>query len=194
MSTDRPLPDRPRARPAGTDPSEPPHTEVFDAVVVHPPRAWAGPRLAALFLLAVGVICLIATTEIPSSREGWSVEGPRFVPLLVSVVIVVLSCLMLLRTFVRRDLALGAIAAAEEARTHWPTPGLVMVALVAYVLLLERLGYALATTLFFIATSWLLGSRDTTRDCVIGLVLGVLTSYAFSRLLGVRLPVGRFGV
>ena len=187
-------PSRPIGRPAGVDPSEPPHTEVHDAVVVHPPRSYAGPRLAALFLLALGIVCLIATADIPSSREGWSVEGPRFVPLVVSVAIVVLSALMLLRTVWRRDLALGAIAAAEQARTHWPTPGLVLGALVAYVLLLERLGYALATTLLFTAVSWLLGSRDTTRDCVIGLVLGVLTSLAFSRLLGVRLPVGRLGV
>ena len=187
-------PERPRGRPAGVDPSEPPRTEVHESVAVHPPRSWVGARAAGLVLLGVGIACLIATSQVRAGAEGWSVEGPRFVPLVVSAALCALSVALLVRTVWRRDLALGAIAAAEAARTHWPTPALVMVTLVAYVLLLERLGYALATTLAFTALSWLLGSRNTTRDAVIGLVLGVLTSYAFSRWLGVRLPVGRFGV
>lgn len=156
--------------------------------------SWTGPRLVGLVLLATGVLTLVATTRIPSARDGWDVGGPRFVPLVVSVALIALALAFLVRTVVRPDHALAVFAAAEHARTHWPTPFLVLASLVGYALLLGRLGFAVATTLFVLLSSWLLGSRDHLRDGIVGLVLGVVVGYAFSRWLGVRLPVGRLGV
>jgi putative tricarboxylic transport membrane protein len=105
-----------------------------------------------------------------------------------------LSIVFLARTVVWKDLDLLRHSETENAETHWATPGLMLVALIAYIQLLERLGYALATTLFFLVAARILGSRDPVRDGVVGLVLGVVTAYAFTRWLGVRLPVGRWGV
>jgi putative tricarboxylic transport membrane protein len=156
--------------------------------------SWRGPRIAGLALLALGVAALVATTRIPSLREGWAVSGPRFVPLVASVMVIVLSIAFLVRTVVRPDVQLAQFAAAEAAKTHWPTPGLVMAGLLGYVALLVPLGYALATALFFTATARALGSRRPLRDAVSGVVLGVVVSYAFTRWLGVRLPVGPWRV
>jgi putative tricarboxylic transport membrane protein len=89
---------------------------------------------------------------------------------------------------------LAQFAAAEAAKTHWPTPGLVVAGLLGYVALLMPLGYALASALFFTATARVLGSRRLVRDAVSGIVLGAVMSYAFTRWLGVRLPVGPWGV
>ena len=61
-----------------------------------------------------------------ASRDGWAVSGPRFVPLVASVMLIVLAVAFLVRTVVRPDIELARFAAAEAARTHWPTPGLVM--------------------------------------------------------------------
>lgn len=159
-----------------------------------PQVSWRGPRIAGLALLALGVAALVATTRIPSARDGWAVSGPRFVPLVASAMVIVLSVAFLVRTVVRPDIQLAQFAAAEAAKTHWPTPGLVMAGLLGYVALLMPLGYALATGLFFTATARVLGSRHTLRDAVSGVVLGVIVSYAFTRWLGVRLPVGPWGV
>ena len=63
-----------------------------------------------------------------------------------------------------------------------------------YVLLLSALGYALATAIFFWLAAWLLGSERPVRDAVVGVALGVVTSYAFSHWLNVQLPTGPWGV
>ena len=59
---------------------------------------------------------------------------------------------------------------------------------------MSALGYALATTIFFWLAAWLLGSERPGRDVLVGVVLGVATSYAFSHLLNVQLPTGPWGV
>ncbi len=85
------------------------------------------------------------------------------------------------------------IAEASKG-THWPTPALLLALLVGYALLLTALGYGLATTIFFWLAAWLLGSEKPGRDLVIGVVIGVVTSYAFSHWLNVELPTGPWGV
>jgi putative tricarboxylic transport membrane protein len=110
------------------------------------------------------------------------------------VLLIGLAVGYLVRTVARPDVELARFAADEAAKTHWPTPALVMAALIGYVSLLMPLGYALATALFFTATARILGSRHLARDTVAGVVLGVVVSYAFTRWLGVRLPVGPWRV
>lgn len=156
--------------------------------------SWRGPRIAGLALLALGVAALVATTQIHSAGNGWAVDGPRAVPVIASLAIIALAIAFLVRTVWRPDLDLARFAAAESAQTHWPTPGAVIGALVGYVVLLAPAGYALATAIFFTVVARLLGSHRSGRDVVVGVVLGAVTSYAFTRWLGVRLPVGPWGV
>ena len=152
-------------------------------------QSFLGPRLAGAFLLAASVAILLAVTAIPG-RGGYGTSGPRFVPLLVAIGLIALSALFLLRTFVRPDTALAERSAEEDAATHWATPALIMVALLAYAFLLEPVGYPLATTAVFVAVARLLGSRATVRDVIAGLVLGFGLFTAFTQYLGVSLPAG----
>jgi putative tricarboxylic transport membrane protein len=156
--------------------------------------SFAAPRLIGAALLAIGLVALIATFAIPSSRYGWSASGPRFAPLLASIALIVLAVAFLVRTVVKPDIALAEFAAEAQDQTHWPTPGLLALLLVGYALTLTALGYALATLVFFWLTSWLLGSDRPGRDALVGLVLGVFASYAFSHWLNVQLPTGPWGV
>jgi putative tricarboxylic transport membrane protein len=156
--------------------------------------SWLGPRLVGGVLLALGVVALIATFDIPSARDGWSIQGPRFAPLLASIALVLLSLSFLIRTVIRPDVELARHAATEAQSTHWPTPAALLGLLVGYALLLTALGYALATTIFVWLTAWLLGSERPGRDAVVGLVLGVVAGYAFAHWLNVRLPTGPWGV
>ena len=152
-------------------------------------RSFAGPRLAGLALLAGSVAVLIAVTAI-AGRGGYSPSGPRFVPLIVAIVLIALSVLFLARTFVRPDVELAERSAAEDDATHWATPALLVVALVAYVELLEPVGYPIATAVLFVVAAWLLGSRSPLRDAAIGLLLGFGLFTAFTQYLGVSLPAG----
>src|SRR3954453_7616961 len=108
-----------------------------------PPRAervsWTGPRAVGLVLLALGVLALIATFDIPSARDGWAIQGPRFSPLVASIALILLAIVFLVRTVIRPDVELARYAAAEAETTHWPTPAALLGLLVGYALLLEAL-------------------------------------------------------
>ena len=152
-------------------------------------QSWVGPRLAGLVLLAGSVAILVAVTTIPG-RGGYGTAGPRFVPLIVAIGLIVLSALFLLRTWWRPDVALAERSAEEDDATHWATPALVMVALLVYAFALEPVGYPLATALVFFAVARVLGSRAPVRDAIAGLVLGFGLFTAFTQYLGVSLPAG----
>jgi putative tricarboxylic transport membrane protein len=146
-----------------------------------------GARLFGGVLLAFGIVCLIATFGV---GNDWAASGPRLAPAVSSVLLIVLSRAYLV--WPGRDLAEHVREAT--AGTHWPTPVLLVAALVGYALLIEPLGYALATTIFFWLAAWLLGSDRPGRDVAIGLALGVVTSFAFTQWLNVQLPTGPWGV
>ena len=152
-------------------------------------QSWTGPRLAGLFLLAASAAILIGVTTIPG-RGGYGTSGPRFVPLIVACGLILLSALFLLRTWWRPDVLLAERSAEEDDATHWATPGLIMVALLAYAFLLEPIGYPLATATVFIVIARLLGSRAIVRDLIVALVLGFGLYTAFTQYLGVSLPAG----
>ena len=136
---------------------------------------------------AIGAIAFIATLNV---GDGWAASGPRLAPAVSSLLLVLLSAAFLL--WPGDDLAEHVEEAARG--THWPTPAALIGLLLGYVLLLNALGYALATAIFFWLASWLLGSERPTRDALVGIALGIVTSYAFSQWLNVQLPTGPWGV
>ena len=146
-----------------------------------------GARAIGGVLLAVGAVALIAGLGV---GDGWAASGPRLAPVVSSVLLILLALAFLVPPGDELE------AHVEEAArgTHWPTPALLIGLLLAYVLLLGSLGYALATAIFFWLASWLLGSDRPARDAVIAVALGVVTSYVFSQWLNVQLPSGPWGV
>lgn len=146
-----------------------------------------GARVFGGVLLAFGVIAFAATLGV---GDDWSASGPRLAPAISSMALIALS----LAFVVRPGEDLREHIAEATRGTHWPTPALLVALLVAYALTLSALGYALATTIFFWLASWLLGSDRPVRDAVVGVVLGAVTSYAFSHWLNVQLPTGPWGV
>ncbi|MBV9789697.1 MAG: tripartite tricarboxylate transporter TctB family protein [Chloroflexi bacterium] len=148
-----------------------------------------GPRLVAVVLLALGLLIFVQTFSIRQGG-GYSAIGPRFFPLLVAIGLLLLSGLFLARTTIRPDEDLMQQSADEEAATHWPTVGLVALALVVYAVALGPLGYILATVLFFPVVARFLGSTRPVRDIIIALVISVVIYEGFTRALGVRLPAG----
>jgi putative tricarboxylic transport membrane protein len=146
-----------------------------------------GARAIGGVLLAAGVVALIAGLSV---GDGWAASGPRLAPVVSSVLLIVLAAAFLVHP--GEELSEHVEEAARG--THWPTPAALVGLLLAYVLLLEALGYALATAIFFWLTAWLLGSEQPARDAVVGVALGVVTSYAFAHWLNVQLPTGPWGV
>ncbi|WP_026369307.1 tripartite tricarboxylate transporter TctB family protein [Kallotenue papyrolyticum] len=156
-------------------------------------RQLRGPRWFALALLGASGALLVEALRIPQGG-GYSAIGPRFFPIIISVGLALLSLLLLARTTLLPDAGLAEAAATEAAATHWPTVGLLALALIGYALTLGRLGYIVATALFFPLTARLLGSRRPARDVLIGVALSLVIYYSFTRWLGIRLPAGVLGL
>lgn len=152
-------------------------------------RAVLRLRIAGVVLIALGVLVLVQSLQIPQGG-GYRAVGPRAFPTAVGVGLLVLSAVFLLRTTVWPDHDLVAQAIAEDRATHWPTIALVALALVVYAFALRPLGYVIATTLFLPAVARTLGSTKPLRDLLIAVVLSVVVYEGFTRVLGVRLPAG----
>ncbi|WP_210529721.1 tripartite tricarboxylate transporter TctB family protein [Rubellimicrobium arenae] len=74
----------------------------------------------------------------------------------------------------------------------WPAVLIVGGSLLAFVLLLERLGWVLSGTLLFMGVARGFGSRAWLLSAVIGLVLTILVFVIFDGGLGLNLPVGEW--
>ncbi|GAA3281697.1 tripartite tricarboxylate transporter TctB family protein [Nesterenkonia halobia] len=157
-----------------------------------PARGALGTRIAAVVILAVAAVVLTDAVRI-AVDGGFGPSEPGFFPLIVGVGLAVFGTAFLLRTTAVPDLALREQAGEEHATTHWRTLWSVIGGLVAYAVLLEPLGYILATSLFFLAVNLIAGSRRWVRTIIIAVLLATVLYLGFTELLGVRLPVGPWG-
>lgn len=144
------------------------------------------PVVTGAVMVAVGVLLL---TQVPVIRaDGYDVQGPRFLPLVVISLWTVLSGVYLVRAVValvgRRE------GLPTERFDHMRRVALLLVLLVAYAYAVDPLGYVLTTAVFFVGTTLALGSRHLLRDGVIAVLLSVGIYLAFTEALNVRLPQG----
>jgi putative tricarboxylic transport membrane protein len=158
-----------------------------------------GPRVLAVVLLVLAVVLIVSALGI-ARGGGYSVIGPGTIPLIVAIGLLVLGVIFAVRTTIRPDVGLAEQAAEEEFACHWPTVGLIALALFGYALALDgfalgpidvpSLGYIPATGIFLPLTARILGSRSLLRDVLAGLGIAVVVYFGFTEFLGVRLPGG----
>lgn len=156
-----------------------------------PQGGLTGARIAGVVLVLFGLLVLYQTVGI-IAEGGLAPDSPGVFPLVVSVGLVAFGGIFLFNTFFRPDPALLETVAVEGEKSDWRKFGLILAALIVYVLLLAPLGYILATTLFFVATAWAMGSRRYIRDTIIGVLFSAVIYFGFTELLNVRLPPGIF--
>jgi putative tricarboxylic transport membrane protein len=166
---------------------------------VAPEGGLTGPRILAVALLILAVVLIVAALGI-NPGGGYSVIGPAAVPLAVAVGLLLLAAVFAVRTTVRPDVDLAAKAAEEETACHWPSVGLVALALLGYALALDgfeigpidvpSIGYIPATGIFLPITARILGSRSLLRDVLAGFGIAIIVYFGFTEFLGVRLPGG----
>ena len=142
-------------------------------------------------LAVIGLFTLISTWNVRAGFSGGDPRGPRFMPLVVGIGLLVLAAWLAVAT-VRGDR--GVEDDGEDIdlsmRPDWLTvaklAGLVAVAIA----LVNFLGWAIVGGLLFVGAARILGSRTPVRDLAIGAVLSVGSFYAFYVGLGVPIPPG----
>lgn len=160
----------------------------------HPSRLDRYAEIAlAAGVVVLGALVLWKTTEIRLTPVSSRV-GPRVIPYIVGAGLVVTGCWLAL------DVLRGHLArpeAGEDAEdvdlslpTDWTTVGIIAASLVVYLLLIERAGFIIASSLLFFGAAFGMGSRRVLRDVAIAVVLSVSTYVLFTRGLSLRLPKG----
>jgi putative tricarboxylic transport membrane protein len=74
--------------------------------------------------------------------------------------------------------------------TDWRCIGLLALALLAYLLLIEPAGFIIASATLFVTAAFAMGSRRLARDVAIGVILATFLYLIFNRGLGLSLPAG----
>lgn len=152
-------------------------------------------RLAELVLAAavvmVGIVMGWETRGIRVT-PAYSKVGPRVIPYLVSVGLIVVGVWLAVEVLTGRT-ATGA-GDAEDADptlpTDWHCLAWLTGALLVYLLLIERAGFVIASALLFFGAAFGMGSRRIIRDAATGILLSVAIYEIFTRGLGLQLPTG----
>lgn len=145
--------------------------------------------LAAFLVIAGGYVLYDAST-LDKAFADQPVQ-PYALPYLVGAALLLLGVLLAVAT------ARGDKPEAEEGEdvdlsqgTDLRTIGLLVAVLVANLLLIEWLGWAITGALLFAGTTYVLGSRTWVRNLAIGAALSFGSWYGFYVGLGLPIPAG----
>ena len=155
----------------------------------HSSTSVLGPFLVGGFMLAVGLVLVQQLFAI--NAEGFDPQGPRFFPMVVVSLWLLLSVLYLGQHLVKVLRTNAGLAAERFGHTRGAVALVVLLVIYAYVL--DPVGYWISTSVFFVGAARAMGSRSLVRDLVIGIGLALLVYLSFTRALGVHLPEGVLG-
>ena len=110
--------------------------------------------------------------------------GPRLFPFLIAFGLLAVGVAVLWQAF------FGHIAHERGFELDWRAVALVSGGLILQMLLVESLGWIIATTLLFLAATLAFRERRVLISIAIGLALTCLTYWVFNYGLGLSLPIG----
>lgn len=145
--------------------------------------------LLALGVIALGLLALYETTQIPVSPM-YAQVGPTAVAYLASALLLGLGGALLVQSVSGRW-----VGDPEESAAALDRRGLgwLLLGLVLNVGLIDPLGFIPASVLLFACTARAFGSRNPVRDLLIGLGLSAVAYFGFAELLGINIGAGFLG-
>jgi putative tricarboxylic transport membrane protein len=168
-------------------------TETQEATTTPPPEPVPDRNTvlaSAVFggVMVVGaVLVIIDAVRLPETSEA---VGPAAVPLPVGVLLGVVGAALLVQSRAQ-------LGTASHETTWQPRAGLkllaMIVALVAFAVLLPILGYVVSSAALFVAAAMLLGAPHFWRTVAYGWALAAIVFLVFDRLIGLTLPAGPWG-
>jgi putative tricarboxylic transport membrane protein len=167
-------------------------TTTDEAVTATPEkRTDKGQYLVCAVLVAVGAFVIYDALSLEAGFAKVDPVGPKMFPAVIGVVLIVLA--IVLAIAIPRG-SVGEADAGEDvdpdAPSDWRTVGLLVGLVVATIVLVQPLGWAITGALLFGGAATILGNRHYARNILIGAVLSVGSFYAFYSGLGIPLPAG----
>jgi putative tricarboxylic transport membrane protein len=147
--------------------------------------------LVALGIVALGLFTVVDAHRITVPLSS-NVVGPRVCPYAVGAVLTLAGAAVLVATL------RGSRAEPEagedvdvDAPTDWATLSKVVAGFALHIVLVDRLGWALAGAVLFTVVAWALGGHPV-KAAAVGVALGFTVQALFVSGLGVTLPAGLF--
>ena len=142
-----------------------------------------GEAVLGLVVLGLGLF-VVAETALMEVAPSNAAIGPRLFPFLVAAGLLAVGLLVLRQAF------FGHIAHERGFELDWKAVALVAVGLLVQLLLVESLGWIVATTLLYLLAALAFAERRLLVTLLIGLALTGLTFVVFNYGLGLSLPTG----
>jgi putative tricarboxylic transport membrane protein len=150
-------------------------------------RRWSDDLSIAIGVLVLGASLLVGTLAIPAVA-GYERIGPAAFPWLISIGLIVVGCV----------LAWNALREGTQPDVHTSLrvgpPAFIVLGLLLHLLLLERAGFVVASSILFVCTALAFGTRHRLLTLAMGIGLALAAYLAFARGLGLELPSGVLGV
>ncbi|HHY42619.1 MAG TPA: tripartite tricarboxylate transporter TctB family protein [Thermoanaerobacterales bacterium] len=137
--------------------------------------------IAGFFALALGIVWLIVSFSLAQSSVGGSGFGPSFFPRLVSCAMIVLSLMYLVKIFRGKTQKLSI--------KFSKTSILMMIGAVVYLLLLNIVGYIIATFGYLLFSIYSLSKAKSLKDFFAATLIVVCLYSIFH--LGLKVPLPR---
>lgn len=138
--------------------------------------------IAAIAVSMLGLIALWTTWDVDS--------GIRQIGPIVGVVLIVTGIWYYAELLDFNRLSGDRDELVPCTATEWHRLGILAIALISYVVLLQRAGFVIASTVLIVVAAYGFGSQRLVRDTVSALVVSTAVMVTFDLLLGVRLPDG----
>ncbi|UXA16203.1 tripartite tricarboxylate transporter TctB family protein [Mycobacterium sp. SMC-4] len=142
-------------------------------------------------MVVVGAFLIYDAVSMPGGYAEVDPVGPRFFPITIGVGLLAMAAILAIA--IPRG-SRGEADAGEDIDpdmpSDWRTVGLLVGLFVMMIVLVQPLGWAVTSALFFAGCATVLGSRHYVRNLAIGAVLAVGSFYAFYSGLGIPLPAG----
>ena len=139
--------------------------------------------IVGAFVLAIGLFIGLETYETASTGTR-TVVGPELFPYLIAFGLIAVGVSLL------RKSVSGHVAHETGFELDWRAVALISGGLILQMLLLERLGWIVATTLMFFAATLAFSERRVVISILIGLILSGAAFVIFNYGLGLDLPIG----
>lgn len=150
--------------------------------------------------IAIGAVYLYFAHHLRASALDDSM-GPGGMPRIYGWLLVALGSILIIQAALAARTAAVATAPGQEAKGEWEGQGRkvayafgLLAIGVAYLFILERLGYLVSIALLITTTAFYLGAGFSGRLIAIGIGGAVFLYAMFVAILGVRMPAGILAV
>lgn len=137
-------------------------------------------KVIAIFLIALAIMYIIAAIRLPN--YPYIPVDSEAVPITLGIILIILSIFL----FFQKDNHDKKKLPKKDVTAILTVVGLIL----AYIMLLEFLGFFLSTALFLFVNTWIMGYRKWLSNLITSIAIPLFIYLLFTQFLDIVLPRG----